>query len=190
MRTRKCDFCGVSDTPKEQLVKVKVTEKSEKCFHEGACYDNYLKDKEFKESEAKELDGLVETIKSIYGAKTIPNTVYPYLQDLRNGTRFFGKKDYKYKEGYTYDLIRETFEYCSETIEYWNARKDFNGLTNALRYGLVIVCDKLGVVEERRKRREKNAIAMDKHIQESVADDSQFNNAFKKKKDSIGDLFD
>ena len=185
--TRKCQWCKEKGLLEEMLFETVGNKKPVKKFYHENCYNEYAKEKEFKEKERQELDKLVEVIKKIYGVKSIPNPAYPYLQDLRNGTKFFGKYDYKYKQGYPYDLIAETFEYCSDTIEYWNGRKSFNGFTNALRYGLAIVCDKLSVVEEKRKQHEKNKIAIEKHI-EQMDDDSQVFETSYKKKDKNTDI--
>jgi hypothetical protein len=187
-RNVKCQWCGVSDTPKDEMMFEMTTGKKpvRKNYHKN-CYNDYLKDKEFKQKEAEELDKLVEKIKDIFGAKAVPSSIYPYLQDLRNGTRFFGKYDYKYKQGYTYDLIAETFDYCSETIEYWVARKNFNGLTSALKYSLAIVCDKLQVVENRRKQREKQRMLIEKHIENVDGENQEFETSYKKKK-QVDDL--
>ena len=180
-RMLKCQRCGVADTEKEDLEFDLVGEKKPvKKYYHKSCFQEHLKDKEFRAKESEELDKLIEVIKKIYGVKVIPNTVYPYLQDLRNGTRFFGKFDYKYKKGYTYDLIAETFEYCSDTIEYWNGRKSFNGLSGALKYGLAIVCDKLSVVEQRRKRKEEQRMFIDKHFENVKEDSHEFESGYKK----------
>lgn len=170
------EFVGAKNTPK---------------YYHPNCFLEHLKDKEFKELERQELDKLVEVIKNIYGVKTIPNNAYPYLQDLRNGTKFFGKYDYRYKEGYAYDLIAEAFLYCSDTIEYWNARKTFNGFTNALRYGLAIVCDKLSIVENRRKEREKQKLQIERHLENANEEDQIFEESYKKpSKRKNTDIFD
>lgn len=181
----------MSDTVKEEMEVEYVGAKNlPKRYHKG-CYQEHLKEKAFKEIERQEMDKLVEVIKKIYGVKTIPNNAYPFLQDLRNGTKFFGKYDYRYKEGYSYDLIAETFEFCSDTIEYYNARKSFNGFTNALRYGLAIVCDKLSIVEQRRKQREKNKKAVEIHLDNVNEEDQIFETNFKKKSPSKrGDITD
>jgi hypothetical protein len=183
-RTVKCQRCGVSDTVKTEMSVDYVGAKNTPKYYHHNCFEEHMKEKAFKEQERVELDKLVEVIKKIYGVKTIPNNAYPYLQDLRNGTKFFGKYDYKYKEGYTYDLIAETFDYCSDTIEYWNARKSFNGFTNALRYGLAIVCDKLSIVEQRRKDREKQRLMIERQIENMKDDEQVFESNFKKKKPS------
>lgn len=191
-RTVKCQWCKVSDTPKDQMI-AEYTGKSKraKYFHKN-CYEEYLKDKEFKEQERRELDQLVEVIKEIYGVKKLPNSVYPYLQDLRNGTEFFGKRGYKYKQGYPYSLIAEAFDYCSETIQYWLSVKSFNSFMSAFRYGLAVVIDKLPIVEQRRKQREKNRELIEKHIEQ--IDDSLlvFESSYKKpsNKTDISDFLD
>lgn len=193
MKTIKCQRCKISDTPKEELEFEIVGEKRPmKKYYHKHCYAEHLKDKEFKELERVELDKLVEIIKGIYGVKSIPNSCYPYLQDLRNGNKFFGKYDYKYKEGYTYDLIAETFDYCSDTIEYWNAKKSFDGFTNALRYGLAIVCDKLSVVEQRRKQREKQKLLINKHLENINGEEQAYETNYKKptKNTDITDFLD
>lgn len=189
LRTIKCQRCGISDTTKEELEFELVGAKNTKKYYHKDCYVEHLKDKEFKEIERQELDKLVEVIKEIYGVKTIPNSAYPFLQDLRNGNKFFGKYDYKYKQGYTYDLIAETFNFCSDTIEYWNGVKSFNGFVSALRYGLAIVCDKLSIVENRRKSQERQQLLIDKHL-EKVNVEDEFTTGFKKKEKTNIDITD
>jgi uncharacterized protein YlaI len=187
-KTRKCQFCKAQGHVDDMTFEMTTGKRPVKKFYHNECYKNYLKDKEFKAKEAVELDKLVEKIKEIFGAKAIPSSIYPYLQDLRNGTRFFGKHDYKYKQGYTYDLITETFDYCSETIEYWLSVKNFNGLTSALKYSLAIVCDKLQVVENRRKQREKQRALIEKHIENVDVENQEFISSYKKKNDATSNL--
>lgn len=192
--TRVCQYCRIEDTNKDdmEVERVKSGTKMINKFYHKHCHEKLLAEKAFKEEESKELDKLVEVVKDIYGIKAVPNSVYPYLQDLRNGTRFFGKKNYRYKEGYTYDLIAETFQFCSETIDYWNARKSFDGATGAIKYGLAIVCDKLHVVEQRRKRREQQRALTEIHIQNVDVDDfdEETNNNYKKPTKNKNDITD
>lgn len=192
--TRKCQVCKLDDTNKDdmEIVSVDVGTKKVNKFYHKDCYEEFLKDKKFKEKEREELDKLVDVVMNIYGIKSIPNSIYPYFQDLRNGTRFFGKDNRKYKEGYTYELIAETFEYCSDTIEYWNSRKDFNGTTGAIKYGLAIVCDKLHFVEQRRKRRENQKQLLDIHVKniKTDIDEHEDDNNYKKPTRNKGDFTD
>ena len=190
-RMLKCQRCGVADTEKDELEFDLVGEKKPvKKYYHKSCFQEHLKDKEFKAKESKELDELIEAIKDIYGVKVVPNTIYPFLQDLRNGTKFFGKHDYKYKEGYSYTLIKETFVYCEETIQFWNARKSFNGLSGALRYGLTIVCDKLSVVEQRMKRKEEQRMFIEKKLENIDETSHEFESGYKKPKKNKNDITD
>lgn len=179
--TRKCQYCGVDDTNVDDMEYELVGKKRpQKKYYHKHCWAKHLQEKEFKEKEREELDNLVEVIKKIYGLKKFPNNIYPFLQDLRNGTEFFGKYDYKYKQGYTYDLIAEAFEYCSDTIEDVNRRKSFSGASNAIRYGLSIVCNKLSIVEERRKQREKQREQAERHIENVNEDELIFETNYRK----------
>ena len=80
-RMLKCQRCGVADTEKDELEFDLVGEKKPvKKYYHKSCYQEHLKDKEFKAKESKELDELIEVIKDIYGVKVVPNTIYPFLQ--------------------------------------------------------------------------------------------------------------
>ena len=186
----KCQQCLVSDTMKEDLVFDLVGKKQTRKYFHKDCYDTYLKEKEFKAKERKEMDELVEVIRDIYGVKTLPFQAYPFINELRNGTRFFGKYDYKYKEGYSYSLIAETFRFCSDTIEFWNANKNFNGFMNAFRYGLAIVCDKLAVVEQRQKNKESQQVRIEKHVEIITGHGQEFESSYKKQKKPKIDITD
>lgn len=190
-RNLKCQRCGIADTPKSEMEfeVVGIKKPVNKYYHKD-CFVEHLKDKEFRKKEAEELDKLVEVIKEIYGVKSIPNNAYPFLQDLRNGTKFFGKNDYKYKEGYPYDLIAETFDYCSETIEESLRRISFNGFMNSLRYGLAIVCDKMKVVEQRRERQERQEEVIQAQIDNLSGDEYEFETNYKKPKQQHTDITD
>lgn len=198
--TRKCQYCKLDDTNKDEMTLVVVDsgKKPINKFYHNECYEKFLKEKEFKDKEREELDNLAQVVMKIYGVKILPKNVYPYLQDLRNGTRFFGRDKKKYKEGYSYDLIAETFEHCSETIEFWNGRKSFDSLSSAIRYGLAIVCDKLHFVEQRRNRREEQRKRAEIHANNAVEniisndanDEAEKANGYKKPKKNVKDFTD
>lgn len=155
-------------------------------YYHKHCYGDFLKDKAFKEKEAKEKDELVETIKRIYGVKEVPSSTYPLIEGLRNGNKVFGNKQKigkRYKQGYSYNLIMKTFEYCEDTIQYWNGVKDFDSFSNAFKYGLTIVIDKIYFVEQREKEREARDIVAKKHSEKSVIDSDVFESNYKKRKD-------
>lgn len=174
---RKCQYCNLKDTVAEEMkFEVVGVKRPLKKYYHHKCHELFLADKAFKEKERLELDGLVEVIHKLYGVSNLPPYIYAKIQDLRNGNRFFGKYDYKYKAGYSYDLIRQTFEYCSDTIERANATKNFNGsLNTALSYGLAIVCDKLSYVENRetvvKKKNQRVEAIADKAVERMGEED-------------------
>lgn len=143
----KCRWCG-EKAERESMVFEEKNNK--KLYFHNECYPDYLKDKEFKEQERKEKDELVETIKRIYDVQDLPRQVYPFLEDLRNGNPIFkGQQPGKrYKQGYKYSIIKETFEYCEDQIRYALQNKDFDGFMNAFKYGLAIVVDKIYKVDK------------------------------------------
>lgn len=186
----KCQHCLVSDTPKDEMTFDLAGKNLTKKYLHVECYDDYMKKKAFKEKERIELDMLNEAIKEIYGIKKVPSVAFPMLNELRNGTDFYGRYDYKYKEGYSYALIAETFLFCSESIAYANSTKSFNNsFLNAFRYGLAIVCDKLDAVEKRLASKEvqKNRIAQ--HT-ENFNDEEEFQSSYKKPSKSSNDITD
>lgn len=190
MKHSMCQVCKIKSLKEDMEFEMVGTKTPlAKYYHKGICWETRLKEKAFKENERIEMDALVEVIKEVYGVKAIPNSCFVYINELRNGTTFFGKNDYKYKQGYSYELMAETFNYVSESIEYANRTKTFGGFNNAFRYGLAIVCDKLSTVENRRKLREKQNILIDKHL-EDVGNEDEFVNTYKKKEKSKTDITD
>jgi len=154
-----------------------------KKYYHKHCYQEFLEDKKFKEKEAEELDSLRQTIENIFGIKQLPNQAYPFLQKLRNGEQVFGKQTMgkRYKEGYTYSLIEETFKHCEDTIHYWLGVKDFNGFMGAFKYSLSIVIDKIYYVEQRVQEQESKKAMIDNHIKHIVdEEDSVFESSYKK----------
>lgn len=192
-RLVKCQHCGVADTPKDEMEfeLVGKTKLVKKYYHQ-TCYQEFLKDKRFKEKEAEELDKLKTTIEDIFGIKQLPNQAYPFLQKLRNGEQVFGNHNMgkRYKEGYTYSLIEETFRYCEDTIQYWLGVKDFNGFMGAFKYALSIVIDKIYYVEQRVKERESKQAMIDKHIEHVEATGVMFENNYKKKSNNNDNILD
>lgn len=190
--TRKCQWCkkeGILDDMTFEMVG--KTKPVKKFFHK-ICHEEYLKDKKFKEKELMELDELVNTIKNIYGVKELPRTAYTLLQNLRNGERVFGNRQQvgkRYKQGYKYSLIKDTFEYCSDTIEYWNSVKNFDSFMSAFKYALTIVIDKIYYVEQREIEKEKKKRMIEKHLQE-VTDSGIFESSYKKVSKNTADISD
>jgi hypothetical protein len=192
----KCQWCGVKDTDKKDMKFEMVGEKTlvRKNYHEN-CYEEHLKDKAFKEKETAELDELRLVIERIYGLtkEPLPSQAYPFLNRIRNGEQTLGKNQKmgkRYKEGYTYPLIKEAYEYCSDTIEYWNSAKDFNGFMQAFKYGLAIVLDKIYTVEQKVKLREKQRALIEKHVENMEENEEEFVTSYKKPSKTKADISD
>ena len=190
-KTRKCQYCKIDDTLKEDMEfeMVGIKKPVAKFYHKD-CFQKHLEDKAFKEEERKKKDELNEVIKEIYGVKEVPNSAWVLLEKLRNGEPIFGprqKMNKRYKEGYDYILIKETFEYCSDTIEYYNGLKDFNGFMGAFKYALSIIIDKIYIVEKRMQEKEHQRTLMKKHEIEVDMDVSSHSN-YKKPSKSNTDI--
>lgn len=192
--TWKCQLCGVSDTHEDDMdFEMAGTKKPLKMRYHKDCFIEHLKAKEFRAEDQLKQDALDQTLKEIYGVSQVPSQAWTLLEKLRNGDRVFGAKQTlskRYKEGYDYLLIKETFEYCSETIEYWNSVKNFNGFMGAFKYALTIVIDKIYIVEQRAKQREKQKIMVEKHIENIDVEDYGYESSYKKPSKSKADITD
>ncbi|MNX90085.1 hypothetical protein D3C86_1221190 [compost metagenome] len=111
-------------------------------YHKVFCHEKYLQDKEFKQLEREQMDDLVSTIIKVHklqGRASIPHTFYPFVQDIRNDSQLFGRMDKRYKQGVTYKVIEDTYEYCSDKIEWARGNKEFKNILSELKYCLAIV---------------------------------------------------
>lgn len=189
MREVTCQWCK-GKSPKDQMA-VQVTGKKRKInkyYHQDKCYNEFLEDKEFKRLEAERKDNLVQEIQRIYAVKALPSTVFPLLEALRNGNRIFGKQNMtkRYKQGYEYELIQETFAYCEDRIDYSVKVKNFNDITGAIKYGLSIVINHIHTVEKMIETRNAHAeLAKEKakamrDSQTYIEDDAVFKTSFKR----------
>jgi len=194
LRKVKCQWCNVTDTPRSEMEFELVGQaKPVRKYYHKHCYKDFLVDKEFKAGEQAEKDELTEVIKRIYGVKDVPRQAFPLLEALRNGEKVFGARQQigkRYKEGYKYSLIRETFEHIEDTIHYWNGVKDFNGFMGAFKYALSIVIDKIYYVEQRVKERESKARLIDKHVENLEYEDQAFESNYKKPSKTQADITD
>ena len=167
MRKVICVFCKEQDD-RDIMTKLKTR------YIHYECLEKYKEEAKFKEREKKELDRLVEYIKEVHNIKIVPNTFFPFLQDLRNGNtrrgQIVGEK--KYKEGYEYNVIRYTYRRYKDNVKWAIKNKSFEGTFNMLKYTLAIVSDKIAKVEQAYKRsdvakkREDSFIQNDKRIKE------------------------
>lgn len=189
--TRKCNWCKKNDAHMDDMefVLVGKAKPVKKFYHKGECWEEYQTDRAFKEKEAQEKLELKETIERIYKIKELPRQVYPFLEGLRNGTPVMqGQQTGKrYKEGYNYSLIKATYEFIEETLNYYHETKDdFNGFMSEFKYGLAIVIDKIYKVEQRVKNRQIQEEKMERHIKKAKASDDDYVSNYKKPKDKDG----
>lgn len=150
----KCFWCGKRD--REDKIEI-IKGKQKRRYHSEKCYDEYLKDQEYKKREKEELDELIETIKKVHDIKAIPNQFYPFIQDLRNGNEFFGRIGQKRnKEGYRYSVIAETYLKCQSNIDWAKANVNFDNTFGMLKYTLAIIKKNIDKVNEEIERKEHN----------------------------------
>lgn len=136
----KCQLC-LSKEDKSLMIK-----ESKGYYHEKGCHAAYLQDKEFKRIERGKKDKLAEKIAEVYeldSIQLIPSQFYPYLEDLRNDSKLFGKLGKSYKNGIPYEGISYTYEYCKEKIREVHRTKEFKNFQMELRYGLAIIKNNL-----------------------------------------------
>lgn len=189
-----CQWCGSKDTrDKMKQVKVGVTTKVNKYYHKEECYQAYLDEEEFKKEEAVKRDSLYETIMKIYDTKALPNSFYMQIEGLRHGNRVFKRQNMgkRYRQGYDYDLIEETYLYSEDAIEWSLDNKAFTNLANALNYGLSIIINNIYNVEMKR-----DAVRSREHMEkiaENVRKDEDlpaniFESSYKKSKEDEHDI--
>lgn len=169
-RKVKCQYCGEKDEKDDMTVVEKFYSKSVKrsYFHKEDCYKKFIEEKAFKEQEKRELDELAETIMKVHDIDLIPKQFYPYIQDLRNGSVLFGNVKKSYKNGFSYTLIKDTYNYCIPAIEWAKKNKQFDGTVQELKYCLAIVCDKIDQVKSINKRKE-----IQKHEEKRIEEQAQ-----------------
>lgn len=151
-RQVKCQWCGKKDSSDLMVVveeKVTKSGKTTRKYCHEACSTLYFNDKELKRKEQEELDQLIKVIKEVHGIHQVPQRFYPYLQQLRNGSVMIRNREQKYKEGFPYSVIAETYEYCAKNIKWAKENKNFDSLMNELKYCWFIVNDKIVYVNKR-----------------------------------------
>lgn len=122
-------------------------ETNKKYYHIKNCHSLYIRDKAFKAQERQEMDELTDTIVRIMGyssRQSIPSTFYSsYLQPFRNDDVLFGKLDKRYKKGFSYKTIEDTFLFCEVSIKKYiglkREKNSFKDILGELRYTWKIV---------------------------------------------------
>lgn len=190
-RKLKCQWCG-DKSVKEEMVQV-TKGKVNKYYHASECYDEFLAEEKFKQVEAEQKDSLSRTVMDIYDVKALPPSFYMRIEGLRHGNQVFNKQRMgkRYREGYTYDLIEETYKDSRDAIEWSLRNKAFVNMANALNYGMSIIINNIYNVE-----RKRDAVASKNHFRELSENteefddiDIEFDNSYKKNTDTDEDFF-
>ena len=182
MRDVKCVFCNKYDD-RDIMTNLK------KRYIHYECLEKHKKEMEFTEQEKKELDRLVEYIKEVHNIKTLPSSFFPFLQDIRNGNTRRGKiiGEKRYKEGYTFNVIRYTYRRYKGNIAWAIKNKSFNGTLSMLKYTLAIINDKISIVYNDYKKSDI-AKKREKKIAESISVIKEYKYIKNKGKNDISDI--
>jgi hypothetical protein len=181
-----CQWCREKD---DRDIMVKDTKGY---YHtEKGCHRKFLNDKEFKRIEREKQTKLAEKIAEVYGLENIqliPSQFYPFLEDIRNDSKLFGRLGKAYKNGIPYEGIAYTYDYCKEKIKDARRTKVFKNFLMELRYGLAIVKNNLVDAKDhailQRRTKDSAAIGM-KKIEEEMSEvpDEVIYKSKKEKKD-------
>lgn len=138
---------------RESLVQKDLAEKEER-----------LKREHFWETFTKMLD--IET-------KDIPNNIYEYGMNLRNGNsnnRGCSKYvDKRYRDGFEWDIIEMTLVESKDNIRYALDTKNFKSVTSLFRYLFAIISDKVVLINKREQYKKQEL----ERIQKTTIDDEQ-----------------
>lgn len=196
-RKIKCKFCGVSDTPKSELIMItrRTPKKELKEYYHDKCYPNFLKEKAESEKESRQKDELNETLKELFMRPQMGTPVWMLISAVRNGDEIGlinGRyKAQRYREGVTYDKLNEAFKYSADDIDWALRNKDFNNAMTEFKYCLQIAVGNLIHVETKEENYERVA----KHLElmgEPDEDEyvSSFNYEVDKDENDISFLFE
>lgn len=182
----KCLQCGEKTKVKDMYV---YKENPNKYVCGKKCFDEIMKEAEFKEKERQELDDLYEYVRSLHGMKTLPTSWFTMMQDLRNGTvRKQGILKKKYKNGVPYEVILEAYTMVRKKIEWAKNNKNFKDDSAELRYGFVIMESNVSRANKKmNKRRERKN---DHNRQETGHPDTVHTGSYEYKKKSTNDISD
>lgn len=159
----KCQWCQIKDDQDKMIKGIHNKGYIHKSEY-TSCIVEYEKDKEFKRKEQEELDELIDTIVRIMGysgRQSIPTQFYSsYLQPFRNNDQLYGRIQKRYKEGFSYKTIKETFEYCEKDIKKYVGQKRENGnfkdVMSELKYAWAIVRNNIENMLRDKKKKMKN----------------------------------
>lgn len=156
-----CFWCKVKEDKTSM-----IQETNKKYYHKKGCHQAYIKDKTFKAKERQEKDDLTDTIVRIMGysgRQSMPSSFFSsYLEPYRNDDVMYGKLEKKYKKGFSYKTIEDTFLYCEANIRKYvglkREKNSFKDILGELRYAWKIVRENVeNMLKEEIKTDKQNA---------------------------------
>ncbi|MET3209682.1 UNVERIFIED_CONTAM: uncharacterized Zn finger protein (UPF0148 family) [Paenibacillus sp. PvR008] len=165
-RLLKCPVCGQYGHKADM-----VRETDKRHYHKEYCHERWKRERAFKQSEQEEKDSLTDKIVKIHrlqGRASIPHSFFPFIQDVRNDSVLFGKINKRYKQGVSYKVIEDTYNYCFEKIEWARGNKEFKTIMAELKYCFAIVKSNIENsirANRQTKRNQVESEALSKHVE-------------------------
>lgn len=165
-RITTCKKCKLKDT------KMSAMEKTvDGYYHKGKCYEEYVEEKEFKVRESEQLDELVKEIARIHSIdyRLIPTEIYStVIMPFRNDGVINNRLQKRYKEGFDYETIIETYLYCETKIATAISKKaqsgGFKSLAAEMKYAFAIVKNNVENMLRAKKRTARQKMTTEKTI--------------------------
>lgn len=190
-RYKFCETPSIPYSEKDNLsIETKVSDKGKKTnlyFH-PECYEKHLKHQAFLDKDREKKDEFNEVVKKIYGVPEnlqLPPSYWELIGDLREGTNRYERLwKKKYKQGIPFDVLKEAYLLAKGDIAWARLNKKFKTLEVELRYGLVIVLNKINDAYRKMKSREQQesmSKAMEEVQVEMMKEDREV--VYKKQKD-------
>ena len=187
----KCQWCKENGEKETMICDEKPTgkynkngtEKVIRKYTHHSCYEEFIRDKEFKQQEAIELDQLYQYLLKLHSLNVLDKRMFEKIQDLRNGTiKINNKKIAKYKNGVKYTLMLDTYIYLQQRIDDVLRNMQFETKWNEFSYIFGMMINNLNEVQVATKLQEK--VNMPKQINvDSV--EIKVNTKEKKRKDDL-----
>lgn len=151
-RNAKCKCCGKKLITTEAFYIVKNNKREYYCSEKE--FDEYIRNKNKEKYGWNELCDFVKIdVLGYDSVQQLPKFLIQRLQDIRNGTTTEPEvgRVVRYKEGYEYEIILETFKECLEDIKFWAGKKSFKTERSRINYIMTIIENHIGEIYEKKK---------------------------------------
>lgn len=195
MKEVKCHWCKIKDPKESMEVEEKGTgkfnkngsEKKQRKYFHLECYQNYLKDKEFKEQELKELDALYQYLIKLHKLEALDGRMIERIQDFRNGTiKVKNQKIKKYKNGVTYSKMLQTYQFIEDKLNKVYEYKHLEPGWQEFTYFFGTMVNSLNEVQHVMKKQAKETALKETVVKKNIETQSDYPAPLnKKKKDEL-----